>query len=607
MIPRETIDDILHRLDIVDVIQRYVPLTRKGKSFVGLCPFHEDGNPSLSVSREKQIFKCFSCGTAGNSISFLQKYKNISYMEAVQEAAQLADVTLPQSAPARQDPQRLRKLELNQELMKYANHILHTEDGEAGLRYLQQRGYTKELIDQQQLGHIPEKEKLLNFLEKKGYSRQELIEADVFSPHGSCKWEGRILYPIITAHGEVRGFTARTIGKVHDQPKYVNTSESTIFAKRKLLYGGTKAIEAARQKHELIIVEGSADVDMLTQAGYLNCVATLGTALTEDHVQALKRMNVRIRLCYDGDAAGIKATIAAALLLRKNGILPFCTSLPLGKDPDELIRQAPQLLQELLSTQENTVDFLLQHPNDLSDFSKRKEYAVNVMKELISYHDPLMKEHYLRELSRKSGFSIASLQDSYEKMSVSKPQYTAVRSQRFAKSEFHQEHRNVRINFQEKDKVIYKNEVQQKFDNLQQDGNVIAFDRSRLLERTDILRKYIGQKGRLLETTITCITDDDIDLRCHSITESCVRAISEEHHMDARALNYIAYLHKDTRYPHIHLQIWQEEPLLERYRLTNTLLEKLRSDVIQVMESPLPIQKTETEAIIPEAMKLPGM
>ena len=579
MIPRETIDDILRRLDIVDVIQRYVPLTRKGKNFVGLCPFHEDGNPSLSVSREKQIFKCFSCGTAGNSISFLQKYKNISYMEAVQEAAQLAGVTLPRSAPAKQDPQRLRKLELNQELMKYANHILHTEDGEAGLRYLQQRGY----------------------------SRQELIEADVFSPHGSCKWEGRILYPIITAHGEVRGFTARTIGKGHDQPKYVNTSESTIFAKRKLLYGGPKAIEAARQKHELIIVEGSADVDMLTQAGYLNCVATLGTALTEDHVQALKRMNVRIRLCYDGDAAGIKATMAAASLLRKNGILPFCASLPLGKDPDELIRQAPQLLQELLSTQENTVDFLLQHPNDLSDFSKRKEYAVNVMKELISYHDPLMKEHYLRELSRKSGFSIASLQDSYEKMSVSKPQYTAVRSQRFAKSEIRQEHRNVRINFQEKDKVIYKNEVQQKFDNLQQDGNVIAFDRSRLLERTDILRKYIGQKGRLLETTITCITDDDIDLRCHSITESCVRAISEEHHMDARALNYIAYLHKDTRYPHIHLQIWQEEPLLERYRLTNTLLEKLRSDVIQVMASPLPVQETETEAIIPEAMKLPGM
>lgn len=155
--------------------------------------------------------------------------------------------------------------------------------------------------------------------------------------------------------------------------------------------------------------------------------------------------------------------------------------------------------------------------------------------------------------------------------------------------------------------MIYKNEVQQKFDNLQQDGNVIAFDRSRLLERTDILRKYIGQKGRLLETTITCITDDDIDLRCHAITESCVRAISEEHHMDARALNYIAYLHKDTRYPHIHLQIWQEEPLLERYRLTNTLLEKLRSDVIQVMASPLPVQETETEAIIPEAMKLPGM
>ncbi|MFQ6812416.1 MAG: toprim domain-containing protein [[Clostridium] innocuum] len=195
---------------------------------------------------------------------------------------------------------------------------------------MQQRGYTKELIDQQQLGHIPEKEKLLNFLEKKGYSRQELIEADVFSLTAAVN--GKVVsYPIITAHGEVRGFTARTIGKGHDQPKYVNTSESTIFAKRKLLYGGPKAIEAARQKHELIIVEGSADVDMLTQAGYLNCVATLGTALTEDHVQALKRMNVRIRLCYDGDAAGIKATMAAASLLRKNGILPFCASLPLGK------------------------------------------------------------------------------------------------------------------------------------------------------------------------------------------------------------------------------------------------------------------------------------
>lgn len=607
MIPNETINDIIHRLDIVDVVQQYVPLTKKGKNFIGICPFHEDNNPSMVVSREKQIFKCFVCGTAGNSIHFLQKYKNISFKEAVYEAAELAGVKLPNRQVEEKDPKMARLLQLNKDFMNYANYMLQSEDGKEGMEYLQDRGYTKELINQKYVGYIPNKENLLYFLENKGYDRQELIDADIITPSEGCKWEKRILFPVITPQGEVRGYTARTIDKSSSQPKYVNTAESESFHKRELLYGGPKAIEEARHRHEIIIVEGSADSDILTQNGYPNCVATLGTALTEEHIRMLKKMNIRIRLCYDGDEAGVKATMKAASLLRKNGIVPLCTSLPYGKDPDELARQKPELLKELLSSHDNTVDFLLKHPSDLSDFQVRKDYAVSVLKELQSYHDPLMKDHYLQQLAKVSRFSITSLHDSYDKMNHSPHNYTAERSQRFAKSEFKEKNTNVRISFREKDKVIYKSEIQQKYDNLRQDDKVTAFDKNKILERTDILRKYMNQKGRLLETTITCVTtDEDIDLRCHAIAESCVKAIGEENHIDVKALEYVAYLHKDTKYPHIHLQVWQDEPLLDRYSLTNVLLEKMKFDVMKTLTSPPPIQET-VENIVPDTIKLPGI
>lgn len=613
MITQDKIRDILNRLDIVDVVQQYIPLTRKGRNYIGLCPFHEDGHPSLVVSREKQIFKCFSCGTGGNSIHFLQKYKNISFAEAVKEAAELAGIDIGNGPEQKEDSERIRLLQLNRDMLNYGNYILQTEEGAEGLTYLESRGYSQETIRQRSIGYIPDKDKLQHFLERKGYSHEEMQKVDIFSPSGSCKWEGRILFPVISENSDVYGFTARMIRNDTDQPKYVNTSESDIFHKRALLYSGSEAMTEARRKQELIIVEGTADADMLVQNGYPNCAATLGTALTEEHIKKLRKMNVRVRLCYDGDKAGIKATLKAAALLRKSGIDVLCTSLPEGKDPDELSREDPELLDELLNRQENTVDFMLYHfSTENGGFSDRKEQTVAVLKELISYQDPLMKDHYLDRIAKVSGFSPQSLQESYESMTGSRQQYSAEKTQRFAKSDYAPKRSaSVKINFQEKNKIIYKNEVKQKYDNLYQNGNVTAYDRRSLLNRTDILKKYMHQKGRMLETTITCITDEDIDLRCHEIAESCVKAIGAEHSIDPKNLDYVAFLHKDTKYPHIHIQVWQEEPLLDRYRLTNALLAKMKVDITEIMKAPAVQQETEiietTESIEPETIKISGM
>lgn len=612
MISQDTIHNILGRLDIVDVVQQYIPLTRKGKNYVGLCPFHEDGHPSLVVSREKQIFKCFSCGTGGNSIQFLQKYKNISFAEAVKEAGKLAGIETA-DIQKKENPEKVRLLQLNRDMLNYANYILQSEEGAEGMSYLESRGYSRELIRKRSIGYIPDKDKLMHFLERKGYSFEEMQKADIFSPSGSCKWEKRIIFPVTAENSDVYGFTARTIRNGSEQPKYVNTAESDLFRKRALFYGGSEAISEARREQELIIVEGTADADMLVQNGHPNCAATLGTALTEEHIRKIRRMNVRVRLCYDGDKAGIKATLKAAALLRKSGIDVLCTSLPEGKDPDELSREDPELLDELLNRQENTVDFMLHHfSTEKDEFSDRKAQTVAVLKELISYQDPLMKDHYLDRISKASGFSLPSLQESYESMTGSRQQYSAEKTQRFAKSDYAPKRSaSVKINFQEKNKIIYKNEVKQKYDNLYQNGNVTAYDRRSLLNRTDILKKYMHQKGRMLETTITCITDEDIDLRCHEIAESCVKAIGAEHSIDPKNLDYVAFLHKDTKYPHIHIQVWQEEPLLDRYRLTNALLTKMKVDITEIMKAPAVQQEPEiietTESIEPEAVKISGM
>lgn len=613
MITQEVIRDILNRIDIVTVVQQYIPLTRKGRNYIGLCPFHEDSNPSLVVSREKQIFKCFSCGTGGNSIRFLQKYKNISFSEAVKEAAKLAGIDITDEPLQQEDPAKLRIMQLNKDMLNYGNYILQTEEGMEGLEYLKMRGYSQEMMRQRFIGYIPDKDRLQYYLEKKGYSYEEMQKADIFSPNGSCKWEGRILFPVVSENGGVYGFTARTIQNDADQLKYVNTAESDIFHKRELLYIGSETMSEARRKQELIIVEGTADADMLAHRGYANCAATLGTALTEEHIKRIQKMNVKVRLCYDGDKAGIKATLKAASLLRKAGINVLCTTLPKGKDPDILSRENPEFLDELLNRQENTVDFMLHHFEAEKDiFSNRKEQTVSVLKELISYRDPLMKDHYLDKISKVSGFSIQSLQESYALMTESKQHYSAERKQRFPKSDYvPKRSAAVKINFQEKNKIIYKNEVKQKYDSLHQENNVTAYDRHSILNRTDILKKYMHQKGRMLETTITCITDEDIDMRCHEIAESCVKAIGAEHNMDPKSLDYVAYLHKDTKYPHIHIQVWQEEPLLDRYRLTNTLLAKMKVDITEIMKTPAPQQEPEkietTETIEPEAMKISGM
>lgn len=597
--PSDQVKDILEALNIVDVISKYVPLTRKGKNHIGICPFHDDNHPSMCVSSEKQIFKCFTCGTGGNAIQFLQKYKNISYHDALKEAAELTGIEI--KGESKNDiPYHLKRgYELNDEIVKYGSYNLLTEDGIKALTYLRSRDYTKEMIDHAKIGTVPDFNKLHHYLSRKGFSDDELINYDIMNINGYSKWQDRLLFPVTDSKGNIHGFTARTISQDKDIPKYINSSESELFHKGHLFYNFGNALESIRRNKEVILVEGAVDADRAGSIGLENCIAAMGTSLTSEHVKILKKMNVNIRLCYDGDRAGIEAAEKAYRSLRQVNIDPKITLLPDGEDPDTLIRKDTDRFRLLINEKDNFLDFKLKTMADLISFEDKETYVLAFLKDLHAYDNSFMEDHYIKELSSKTGFDRAVIKDRYLTLQGNDRliSATAKKNNRFAKSEITQNKQEkgtiIKINFREISKPIYKDEVHKKYDSPASIDSVLAYDGKKVLNRRDILQKYIQQKGKMLETVITIIDEEPslIDYSAQAIASVAVAAIAQENMLEKSMMNYIAYLHKDTKYPHIHLQVWQEEPLLDRYRLTNHLIDVIKGSVDEVLRKDHPAEE----------------
>lgn len=580
--------EILAKVDIVDVISRYVPVTTRGKTLKAVCPFHDDHDPSMCISRDKQIFKCFTCGTGGNAITFVQKYENISYWEALEKVAGFAGIQVEKRSYAPVIPEEhMRLYKLNQEVANFANYSLKTEDGKPGADYLSTRSISSEACDRYDLGYIADTRQLVNFLSKKGYTEIDMKRAGILNDQEKCFLEHRIGFPIKTKEGYIAGFTARKVLANDPYGKYMNTAENEIFKKSELLFHLSDALKLNRD-HEVILNEGTLDVIGLERAGMNNAIAPLGTAFTEQHAKILKQLKLSACICFDGDHAGRNATVKAFHILKQAGVPYRIAILPDGMDPDDLSKQDPEKLKEVLSEKNNIYDFWLKTMPSFQSFEDKQAFIINYMKSLAT-ENILFHDEYLHQLSQKTSLEYATLKQQFQSVVGDKPMLQERgKTQKEPVVERKQiDGKKSLLQFDIKQRLEYRRELNKKFDMPKQKDAVIAFDQDQVLNRSAILEKYIFLKGSVFDATITCLKEDNIDFKAQSLCKSAVKSFCEENKIAKANINYIAYLHKDTSYPHIHLQMWQKEPYLSQYHVTSQFQENLQKTVDQVLSTPV--------------------
>ena len=417
----DIIEEVRMKNDIVDVVSQYVKLTRRGSSYFGLCPFHNEKTPSFSVTPSKQMYYCFGCGAGGNVFNFVMEYENYSFGEALSHLADRAGVQLPRieySSEAREKAkQRETLLEINRQAAQYFYYQLRRESGQIGYRYLTDRGLSDETIRKFGLGYSDKfSDDLYKFLKGKGYGDDQLRDSGLFNVderHGMYdKFWNRVIFPIMDVNNRVIGFGGRVMGE--GKPKYLNSPETKIFDKSRNLYG----LNVARtsRKPYLILCEGYMDVISMHQAGFTNAVASLGTSLTSGHASLLKRYTQEVLLLYDSDEAGVKAALRAIPILREAGINSRVVDLKPHKDPDEFIKTegAEAFLQRLDQAKDSFMfrvsvsekDFPMEEPQGQNRFFERCARLI------LELSDELERNLYIEAIVRqyhRYGISVEDL------------------------------------------------------------------------------------------------------------------------------------------------------------------------------------------------------
>ncbi|EEV84566.1 DNA primase [Staphylococcus aureus A5948] len=392
-IDQSIINEIKDKTDILDLVSEYVKLEKRGRNYIGLCPFHDEKTPSFTVSEDKQICHCFGCKKGGNVFQFTQEIKDISFVEAVKELGDRVNVAVDIEATqsnsnvqiASDDLQMIEMHELIQEFYYYA--LTKTVEGEQALTYLQERGFTDALIKERGIGFAPDSSHFCHdFLQKKGYDIELAYEAGLLSRNEENfsyydRFRNRIMFPLKNAQGRIVGYSGRTY--TGQEPKYLNSPETPIFQKRKLLYNLDKARKSIRKLDEIVLLEGFMDVIKSDTAGLKNVVATMGTQLSDEHITFIRKLTSNITLMFDGDFAGSEATLKTGQNLLQQGLNVFIIQLPSGMDPDEYIGKY------------GNDAFTAFVKNDKKSFA---HYKVSILKDEIAHND-LSYERYLKELS----------------------------------------------------------------------------------------------------------------------------------------------------------------------------------------------------------------
>lgn len=411
-LPELFLQELKSRCDIVDVVSSYVNLKRRGRNMVGLCPFHSEKTPSFNLYPENGSFYCFGCGAGGDVITFVRRIENLDYMEAIRFLAQRAGLQVPEN----QVDDGLAKLkakilEINRETARYFHKVLLSPQGRPGLDYLLNRGLTMHTIKHFGLGFsAPGRFDLVDYLSKKGYRMDEMIQANVAYKAGSGRvvdrFFDRVMYPIIDLRGNVIAFGGRILGD--GKPKYLNTSDTPVFRKSNGLFAMNFAKNSGLE--QLILAEGYMDVIALHQAGFSNAIATLGTALTVEQARLMARYAKEIVIAYDSDGAGQKATARAIPILRGAGLLVKVLTITGGKDPDEFIRsfgdQGPARFKQLLEGSGNDVEYRLQKIKsgcNMASADGRVAYLTGAADLLATLDSKIEQEVYAGRLAEEIG------------------------------------------------------------------------------------------------------------------------------------------------------------------------------------------------------------
>ena len=413
-ITNEMINEIRNKNDIVDVISKYIPLTQRGKNYFGICPFHDDHSPSMSVSKEKQIFTCFSCGATGNVFTFVQDYEHIGFYDAVRLLGNRVGYNLTSSNVTKN--KNAEAYEIYDLACRFYQNNLNTIQGKNANEYLEKRSIDKDTIKKFKIGLSVSKTSLTDYLISKGYSLPKLISLGISNENGSDLFTNRIMFPLYDLEGKVIAFSGR-IYNTKDGSKYINTKETPIFKKGNILYNYHNAKEMLKKNASIIVMEGFMDVIRANTVGITNCIATMGTALTKQNATLLKKMANEIILCFDGDSAGEEATISAINVLKEIDVIPKVVRLEEDLDPDEYILKYGRESFELkINNPKSSIEFLMeQHKNNknLTDIEDITKYINESLNDLVMLDDSILIDLTLRKLSDEYKINYEVLNNKY--------------------------------------------------------------------------------------------------------------------------------------------------------------------------------------------------
>ena len=415
--------DVLAHCKITDVISSFLTITKKGKNYVAVCPFHDDTNPSMVISPEKQMFKCFVCGTGGDAISFVSKYLHISYGEAMRKVAEISgysDPRLERNTYVKPvDEKKAALLKCLKDLTLYYSYSLSTEEGKEGLEYFEKRNLDSSIRSLYRLGYAPiDGKKTIEYLQAKGHSLKTIQETGIAVTSGSGysdRSQGRVVFPICDIEGNVIAYSARKI-RNSEEAKYINSPETYLFHKSDVLYNYHIAKEQAKIKGHIYVLEGFMDVFSLHKIGMDNAVAIMGTALTQEHIALLRQLNVEIRLCLDGDLPGQTAMMKICKVLEDSGLkVAIVDNQGSSKDPDEILNSdGEEALKVYLNKLLSRVDFVLNYyknSNPLQTNEQKKKLIAEFLPVLLRIKSQLDFDNYIHKLADITGYNYDSIRD----------------------------------------------------------------------------------------------------------------------------------------------------------------------------------------------------
>lgn len=507
MFPQDLIDSVLKAADIVTIISSYIPVIKKGRSFVALCPFHDDKHPSLNISREKQIFKCFSCGTGGNAITFVQKYEKISFEDAIRKVADMVnfhDSRLEKkSYYAPVDASLTPLYACIDDLDKYYQYALSIEEGKIASDYLEKRHIDAEEIAKYSLGYAPKDgKKTIQFLQAKGHSLKAIedIGVSLAKLEGmSDSNAGRLIFTLKNPDGQVVGFSARRLAD-DGSSKYVNSPETKIFQKGKNLYNYDVAKRTAHHDGYVYVLEGFMDVMALGKAGINSAVALMGTNLSSNQIALLRKMNCEVRLCLDGDAPGQEGMMKMILLLNKAGLSFRLVSNPGDlRDPDDILQESgSEALKESMGHLVDAFDFQISYYTSVKKLQtpeERRKVMMYFIPFLRSVPAGIDRDNYIVKLSKATLYEEKAIRDQVNSKPADQPSIEEISyGSQIDTERLHPEKRFVRRLFLAEREALYY--MMENVDAVKYfDRSIDSFYTDSYNEIANYIREYVGKRS----------------------------------------------------------------------------------------------------------------